>query len=259
MDQKKKTVVNYPRNFRRWFLKWCIHHHNTLHQVIHFSLAKNTICGVCVWERDTLVAFFFVFLLIYKIHKCQFYFLVFSSCLKLPQSVQWGIYCQIIMSIRCLYFSVNCSFSLISWLCSKIPSVTLTTSIWIQLLYPFWAFFFFHEMACDAVCLCGCCTFYTPNMRRTSNIQYEVENTTQCGVCPAEGVFSPSPLWTGKIWFHLGCIPLLWRGTHLVLARNLTFKWKINVTVTLHRVWLFFTQRGNMKQDVRILLLGERK
>lgn len=83
-------------------------------------------------------------------------------------------------------------------------------------------------------------------------------NVRQRGVCPAEGGFSPSPLWTGTIWFHLGYISP-WRGTRLVSARNLTLKWKINVTVELQRVWLFFTQGGNMKQDVRILLLGERK
>lgn len=40
----------------------------------------------------------------------------------------------------------------------------------------------------------------------------------------------------------------------------LTFKWKIiNVSVNLQGFWLLFTHRGNMKQDVRILLLGERK
>ena len=43
------------------------------------------------------------------------------------------------------------------------------------------------------------------------------------------------------------------------LIKNLTFKCKINVTVAPQRVGLFVKQIGNMKQDVRILLLGERE
>lgn len=56
-------------------------------------------------------------------------------------------------------------------------------------------------------------------------------------------------------WVHT----FLRGAIRLSSSRNLTFTWERNGTVELQRVGLLFTQEGNMKRDVRILLLGERK